>query len=155
MFRKCFYPTLRWANILKLIVINLLMVKIAISLKAWHQYELEFHVDPSGVGFDLVVTVPILVSSFNKLQPERQKMCRRWEQFLSSRPSQHLLLRQLGFLHRLLLAPIWHLRHRHRKPKLMEIDESIKENDDTNLVHLFHLHALSKYQNHHNHQAGG
>merc|ERR1712088_431199 len=27
------------------------------------QYELEFHVDPSGVGFDLVVTQPILVGT--------------------------------------------------------------------------------------------
>jgi len=27
------------------------------------QYELEFHVDPSGVGFDLVVTVPIMVGT--------------------------------------------------------------------------------------------
>ena len=33
----------------------------SITLKPLHQYELEFHVDPSGVGFDLVVTVPILV----------------------------------------------------------------------------------------------
>ena len=39
------------------------MVKMRFHLKTWNQYELEFHVDPSGVGFDLVVTVPILVST--------------------------------------------------------------------------------------------
>ena len=57
-------------NIMK---VQVILKKLQFHLKVLLQYELEFHVDPSGVGFDLVVTVPILVGSFDKVVVKKTK----------------------------------------------------------------------------------